>query len=127
MRFGCTDAHRCVDGPGGMNTDLIDAEWALVVDLFERRGGRGAPARHARRPVVDACCYVVRKGCAWRLPPKSALRAVYKAFCRWAAAGTFEAMHDRLRAQWRARVGRNPEPTAAIIDAQSTRSTARAA
>ena len=34
-------------------------------------------------------------------------------------------MHDRLRQQWRDRVGRAPEPSAAIIDAQSTRSTAQ--
>ena len=127
LRFGYTDAHRRQDGPSGMNTDLTDAEWALVADLFERQGGRGAPAKHARKRMVDACCYVVRTGGAWRLLPKSfpPWRGVYKAFCRWAAAGTFEAMHDRLRAQWRARVGRNPEPTAAIIDAQSTRSTAQ--
>ena len=34
-------------------------------------------------------------------------------------------MHDRLRQQWRDRMGKAPEPTAAIIDAQSTRSTAQ--
>jgi transposase len=127
MRVGYTDAHRRDDGPSGMNTDLTDAEWALVADLFERQGGRGAPAMHARKRMVDACCYVVRTGCAWRLLPKSfpPWRGVYKAFSRWAAAGTFEAMHDRLRQQWRDRIGRHPEPTAAIIDAQSTRSTAQ--
>ena len=127
LRFGYTQAHRRQDGPSGMNTDLTDAEWALVADLFEREGGRGAPPRHPRKQMVDACCYVVRTGCAWRLLPKSfpPWRGVYKAFSRWAAAGAFEAMHDRLRAQWRARVGRNPEPSAAIIDAQSTRSTAQ--
>jgi Transposase DDE domain len=37
----------------------------------------------------------------------------------------FEAMHDRLRQQWRDRIGKAPEPSAAIIDAQSTRSTAQ--
>jgi putative transposase len=127
VRTGYTDAHRRQDGPSGMNTDLTDAEWALVADLFERQGGRGKPATHTRKHMVDACCYVVRTGCAWRLLPKSfpPWRAVYKAFSRWAAAGTFEAMHDRLRQQWRDRVGRNPDPTAAIIDAQSTRSTAQ--
>src|SRR5207237_1050418 len=52
-------------------------------------------------------------------------QATYKAFRRWAAAGVFEAMHDRLRQQWRDRMGRAPDPTAAIIDAQSTRSTAQ--
>ncbi|MBK6279874.1 MAG: IS5 family transposase [Gammaproteobacteria bacterium] len=127
LRTGYTDAHRRQDGPSGMNTDLTDAEWALVADLFEHQGGRGKPATHARKHMIDACCYVVRTGCAWRLLPKSfpPWRAVYKAFSRWAAAGTFEAMHDRMRQQWRDRVGRNPDPTAAIIDAQSTRSTAQ--
>jgi putative transposase len=127
LRVGYTDAHRRKDGPSGMNTDLTDAEWALVADLFERQGGRGKPPAHARKHMVDACCYVVRTGCAWRLLPKSfpPWRAVYKAFSRWAEAGTFEAMHDRLRQQWRDRVGRAPDPTAAIIDAQSTRSTAQ--
>jgi putative transposase len=77
-----------------MNTDLTDAEWALVADLFERQGGRGAPATHVRKHMVDACCYVVRTGCAWRLLPKSfpPWRGVYKAFSRWATAGTFGAV-----------------------------------
>ena len=127
LRVGYKELHRRDDGPSGMNTDLTDAEWALVADLFERQGGRGTPAKHARKHMVDACCYVVRTGCAWRLLPKSfpPWRGVYKAFSRWAAAGTFETMHDRLRQQWRDRVGRTAEPTAAIIDAQSTRSTAQ--
>jgi putative transposase len=48
---------------------------------------------------------------------------VYSAFRAWAQAGTLEALHDRLRQQWRDRVGKAPEPTAAIIDSQSTRGT----
>jgi putative transposase len=125
VRTGYTDAHRRSDGPSGLNTDLTDAEWALVHDLFERDGQRGAPPRYERRAVVNACCYVLRTGCAWRLLPKSFApwQAVYMSFKRWGAAGTFETMHDRLRQQWRERVGKAPEPTAAIIDSQSTRST----
>lgn len=126
-RVGYAQRHRRADGASGMNTDLTDAEWALVADLFERQGGRGAPPTHERRVLVNACVYVVRTGCAWRLLPKSfpPWRAVYKAFRGWAHAGTFELMHDRLRRQWRDRIGRAPEPTAAVIDAQSTRSTAQ--
>ena len=126
-RYGYTAAHRRADGPSGMNTDLTDAEWALVRDLVERDGRRGAPARYERLPMLNACCYTLRTGCAWRLLPKTfpPWQAVYKSFSRWAAAGVFEAMHDRLRQQWRDRVGKAPEPTAAIIDAQSTRSTAQ--
>lgn len=127
LRIGYTDMHRRADGPSGLNTDLTDAEWALVSDLFEREGQRGTPPRHDRRTVVNACCHVVRTGCAWRLLPKSfpPWQAVYMSFKRWAAAGTFEAMHDRLRQQWRTREGKAPDPTAAIIDSQSTRSTAQ--
>ena len=126
-RYGYTAMHRRTDGPSGMNTDLTDAEWVRVADLFERDTGRGAPARYERRDIVNACCYVLRTGCAWRLLPKGfpPWQATYKAFSRWAAAGVFEAMHDRLRQQWRERIGKAPEPTAAIIDAQSTRSTAQ--
>lgn len=125
VRYGYTAAHRREDGASGMNTDLTDAEWALVGDLFERKGGRGTPAHYERRHMVNACCYALRTGCAWRLLPKTfpPWQATYKAFSRWAAAGVFEAMHDRLRKQWRDRIGRAPEPSAAIIDAQSTRST----
>ena len=126
-RYGYTAAHRRSDGVNGMNTDLTDAEWALVADLFERDGQRGAPPRYERRHMVNACCYALRTGCAWRLLPKTfpPWQAVYMSFKRWAAAGLFEVVHDRLRHQWRQRVGKAPEATAAIIDAQSTRSTAQ--
>ena len=75
-----------------MNTDLTDAEWALVADLFERDGRPGTPPRYERRLMVNACCYALRTGCAWRLLPKSfpPWQAVYKSFSRWAVAGVFE-------------------------------------
>ena len=113
-RYGYTDAHRRNDGPSGMNTDLTDAEWALVADLFERDGKPGAPPRFERRQMLNACCYALRTGCAWRLLPKTfpPWQATYMSFKRWATAGVFEVMHDRLRQQWRDRMGRAPEPTA---------------
>jgi putative transposase len=50
-RAGHTKRHRRDEGASGMNTDLTDAEWALVADLFERRGGSGAAdARTTRAP-----------------------------------------------------------------------------
>jgi transposase len=121
-RYGYTAAHR--REAGQYSTDLTDAEWHLVADLFERpAGSRGAPARYERRHLVDACCYVLRTGCAWRLLASSFApwQAVYKAFVRWVEVDAFEQMQDRLRQQWRARMGRGAEPSAAVIDAQSNR------
>jgi transposase len=121
-RYGYTAAHR--REAGQYSTDLTDAEWRLVADLFERpEGSRGAPVRYERRHLVDACCYVLRMGCAWRLLPSSFApwQAVYKAFVRWVEVDVFEQMQDRLRQQWRACMGRGAEPSAAVIDAQSNR------
>ena len=74
-------------------------------------------------PAATSCARAARGACCPRTFRLG--KPTYKAFSRWAEAGTFEAMHDRLRQQWRDRVGRAPDPTAAIIDAQSTRSTAQ--
>jgi transposase len=123
-RYGYTAAHRREDVPF-YSTNLTDAEWDLVADLFERAPGqRGTPAQYSRRELVNACSYVLRTGCAWRLLPTTfpPWQAVYKTFARWAAAGVFEQMQDRLREQWRSRIGRPDAPTAAVIGAQSSRS-----
>lgn len=121
-RYGYTEAHRERGDATRYPSCLTDAEWALAADLFEPQG-RGRPPRYARRRLVDACCYVLRTGCSWRQLPKDfpPWPAVYKAFTRWAGRGLFERLHDRLRAQWRQRLEREPSPTAAVLDAQSTR------
>jgi len=123
VRYGYREHHRDSGDARRYSTSLTDAEWALVSEVFERDGGRGKPPQHARRWVVDACCYVVRTGCAWRLLPKSfpPWNAVYKQFRRWSTDGRFERMHDRLRGQWRERAEREESPTTAILDSQSNR------
>lgn len=123
-RYGYTAAHRREEVPL-YSTNLTDAEWELIADLFERAPGqRGTPAHYSRRELVNACSYVLRTGCAWRLLPTTfpPWQAVYKTFTRWADGGVFEQMQDRLREQWRSRIGRENAPTAAVIDAQSNRS-----
>ena len=122
-RYGYTEAHRRQEPEQRYPSCLTDAQWALVQDLFDNEGNRGLPPRYARRLLVDACCYVVRTGCSWRMLPNEFPRwqNVYRTFRRWGEQGKFEQMHDRLRAQWREREGRAAEPTAAVLDAQSTR------
>ncbi len=122
-RYGYTDAHRRQEPEQTYPSCLTDAEWSLVEDLFDNEGGRGTPPQYSRRMLVDACCYAVRTGCAWRMLPKEfpPWQNVYRTFRRWSEQGKFEQMHDRLRARWREREGRQVGPTAAVLDAQSTR------
>lgn len=99
LRVGYTDAHWREDGSSGVNPDLTAAEWALVADLFEHDEAlRGRPPKHPRKLMVNACCYVVRTGCAGRLLPKCFPpgHVVYKSFSRWVV--------ERTRA-WNARAG----------------------
>jgi hypothetical protein len=92
--LGYTAAHRR-EAISPYSTNLTDAEWELVADLFKRMPGqRGTPVRYSRRDLVNACSYVLRTGCAWRLLPETfpPWQAVYKAFSRWVGAGVFEQM-----------------------------------
>lgn len=121
-RYGYGPQHRRSGPEDGYATGLTDPEWALVRDLFEN-SGPGKPPKYPRRDMLDACLYVVRTGTAWRLLPKDMppWSDVYATFRRWSAKGLFEKMYDRLRAMWREREHRAPEPTGAIIDSQSVK------
>lgn len=122
-RYGYTAAHRRHEPEQIYPSCLTNAEWDLVQDVFDSPGGRGLPPKVSRRTLVDACCYVVRTGCAWRMLPEHfpKWQNVYRTFRRWSEQGRFERMHDRLRAQWRERESRSKAPTAAVLDSQSTR------
>jgi len=116
------ERHRTPGPPGGYPSSLTDREWTLVADLFEPVG-KGRPPTYPRRLMVDACCYVVRSGCSWRMLPTGfpKWQDVYAHFRRWTAQKKFEAMHDRLLTSWREREGREASPTKAVVDSQSVR------
>jgi transposase len=81
------------------------------------------PVTHSRRRIVDAILYVARTGCAWRQLPHDfpSWKTVYWYFTRWNTNGTLDHLHNALREKVRIAEGRNSEPTAGIVDAQSIR------
>jgi transposase len=121
-RYGYRPHHRMEGEPGDFPSSLTDVEWELVKDLFGPRP-TGRPRTIEVRRVVNAICYVVRSGCAWRMLPPGfpAWEAVYGYFRRWSELGLFEQMHDRLRALWRQRENLPPEPSTAVMDSQSVK------
>jgi putative transposase len=86
-------------------------------------GRRGRPRVWPLRRIVEAILYVDRTGCAWRYLPADfpPWRTVYGYFAAWRDDGTLARLHDALRAEVRAAAGRNPQPTAAVIDSQAVR------
>ena len=76
------------------------------------------------RLVLDSIFYVLRAGCQWRMVPHDLAPwwVAYRWYRSWAADGTWDRIHDQLRAQVRVAAGRDPDPSAAVLDAQSIKS-----
>jgi len=108
-------------------SSITDAQWAVLAPLLPPPGntaGRGGrPEKHPRRVVLDAIFYLVRGGIAWAALPRDfpPHQTVYGLFGRWARHGMWQQIHDALRDLVRVHEGRDPLPTAAIIDSQSVR------
>ena len=108
-------------------TDLSDAEWAALEPLVPAVKPGGRPAIHQRREIVNALAYWLRAGCAWRLLPHDLppWQTVYYYWRRWSREGRWEQILARLRERERTRLGRDPTPSAGVIDSQSVRATDR--
>src|SRR6266566_7180694 len=106
-------------------SDLTDAQWQVIAPHLPAYvpGRRGRPRVWPLRQIVEAILYLDRAGCAWRYLPDSfpPWPTVYGYFAAWRDDGTLARLHDALRARVRAAAGRDPEPTAAVIDSQSVR------
>jgi putative transposase len=106
-------------------TDLSDAEWSCLEPHLPAPEATGRPRLHSPRKILDAILYVLKSGCAWRLLPNDfpPWKTVYHYFRSWRLNGTWERMHSALRKRVRVRLERNPQPSAAIVDSQSIKTT----
>ena len=104
-------------------SDTSDEQWALIEPLLPEVKTGGRPEKHPRRAVVDAILYVVRTGCSWRQLPADfpPWQTVYWYFVRWEQAGVTEQILPVVREQLRIQEGRNPQPSAGLIDSQSVK------
>lgn len=89
-------------------------------------GCGGQPESYCHRQMVDAVRYLVAGGITWRAMPADfpAWDRVHTFFRRWRDKGLTAEFHDRLRDRVRTVAGRDPEPTADIINAQSVKGAA---
>lgn len=106
-------------------SDLTDGQWEELAPLIPLAKPGGRPRTVEMREVINGILYVLRSGCTWRmmphdLPPWS---TAWGYFRRWRKDGTWEGIHDALRPKVRELEGREPTPSAAIIDSQSVKTT----
>jgi transposase len=107
------------------DTDVTDAEWTFVSPYLALISEDAPQREHSLREVFNALRWLVRAGSPWRLIPHDLppWEAVYGQTRRWLAAGCFEAIVHDLRAVLRLAGGRDPEPTAVILDGRTLQST----
>ena len=105
-------------------TDLTDAEWAVIAPHLPPERATGRPRAWPMREIVNAIFYVMRAGCPWRLIPTDLppWGTVYRWFAELRDTRRFETINHYLVMEDRERVGREASPSAAIIDSQSANS-----
>lgn len=103
-------------------SDLSDQQWELLKD-FVAQGKMGRPRTVNIREVINAILYVIKTGCQWRALPGDYpnWKTVYSYFLRWRNSGKWKEIHDTLREKVRIKDGREPTPSAAIIDSQTVK------
>ena len=106
-------------------TDLTDAQWRTIAPLIPPAKPGGRHREVDMRAVINGIFYIVRAGCAWRMLPKEypPWGTVYYYFARFKKDGTWQRIHHALRTRVRVQNGRNPQPSAAILDSQSVKTT----
>lgn len=106
-------------------TDLKDIEWDILKPLFTKSEKRGRKPLYDLRRILDGCFYILRGGISWRMMPHDLppWRVVYDHFSQWRRSGKWEWINQVLRERYRKTSGRDPQPSAAVIDSQSVKTT----
>ena len=104
-------------------SDLTDQQWAWLEPLLPAAKPGGRPRSVNLREVLNALLYLDRTGAQWRALPKdfAPWPTVWSYFRQWRNDGTWQRIHTALREQVRVQDGREPTPSAAIIDSQSVK------
>jgi transposase len=111
-------------------SDISDARWALIEPTLTAwrqarldRRPTGQPASVELRDVFNAILYVNRTGIAWKYLPHDfpSYNTVYAYYAAWRDEGILTQLNYDLTGLARVKAGREPEPTASVIDTQSVK------
>lgn len=102
-------------------SDVDDATWDLIAPVLAPQTSRGRPRLHTDRLIYNAILYVLRGGISWRMLPSPfpPWPTVYGRFRTWADNGIWQKLTNTMRQTLRIELGRDPNPSAGVIDSQS--------
>ena len=104
-------------------SDITDSEWAIIEPFLPKPKPLGRPLAHGFREIIDAILYRLRSGCQWRnlpgdMPPWGTVHYYAR---KWRIEGLWERINGALRRELRRQLGREPEPSIAVLDSQSVK------
>jgi len=105
-------------------TDLNDTEWSRIAPYLPEPRMKGRPLKYSWREILNGIFYVVKNGCVWRALPHDfpAWQTVYYYFALFRRKGLWEHWNRMIREAVRQQDGREPQPSAMIVDSQSAKS-----
>lgn len=105
-------------------SDVSDKEWEILRPLLPEPNQSGN-RKYELREIVNGIYYVIRTGAAWRYMPKDLpnWESVYYYWKKWKQEGIWEKAHNEVREKLRVKLGKQPTPSAAILDSQSVKTT----
>jgi putative transposase len=104
-------------------TDMTDSQWEIIQEILPPAKSKGRPRSLDLRQVINAILYIVVGGIQWRMLPREypKWQSVYYYFRLWRDDGTWQRLHDTLRAEVRRQDGRHKHPTAGSLDSQTVK------
>jgi transposase len=104
-------------------SDVTEAEWRMIEPRLPAPRRLGRPRKTALLAVVNALFYIARTGCQWRMLPGDFphYSTVQRYFYAWRDDGTLQRINFELLLQARETAGREPSPSAGVIDSQSVK------